>query len=165
MGPSREPGGRWQSSRSPGIDQALALAGDVVDVLRDLGALHLAVSETAPQLADELGLVIPALHVALGEHTAARVARKIAADLDAASLHERSGLALFAEAEALERREQVNAEAVIGGEHVDVLGGHAGHRNRPAPPRCDGRRDRRTSSAAAAAWRRRSPRTTRSRSP
>src|SRR5438093_10287796 len=111
MGPSREPGGRRPSSRSPGVDQALALAGDVVDVLRDLGALHLAVSETSAQLPDELGLVVPALHVALGEHAAAGVARKIAADLDAAPLHERAGLAFFAEAEALERRQQVHAEA------------------------------------------------------
>ena len=83
--------------------------------------------ETAAQLADELGLVVPALHVALGEHAAARVAGQLAADLDAPVLHERARLAFLAEAEAFERREQVHAEAVVGGEHVDVLRRDARH--------------------------------------
>ena len=42
-------------------------AGDVVDGLpRDLGAFHLAVgAQPTPQLAHQLGLVVPALHVTL----------------------------------------------------------------------------------------------------
>src|SRR5881628_1631821 len=82
-------------------------------------------SWSAAQLADQLGLVIPALHVALGEHPAAGVARQLAADLDAAALHERAGLALLAEAEPFERGQEVHAEAVVGGEHVDILRRHA----------------------------------------
>src|SRR5215469_7773970 len=127
MGPSRAPVARSPSSRPLGVDQALALTGDVVDVLSNLSALNLAPSKATAQLPDELRLVVPALHVALGEHAAARVARKIAADLDPPALHERTGLALLAEAEALERREQVHAEAVVRGEHVDVARGHARH--------------------------------------
>ena len=98
-----------------------------MDVLGDLGPLHLSLAETAPQLADQLRLVVPALHVALGQHAAAGVARQVAADLDAAPLHERAGLALLAEAEALERGEQVHAEAVVRREHVDVTGGNTSH--------------------------------------
>src|SRR5207245_4772693 len=102
-----------------------ALSGDVVDILSDLGALHLPVAETAAQLADQLRLVVPALHVALGEHPAAGVARQLAADLDAAALHERAGLALLAEAEQLERGQEVHAEDVVGGVHDDILWGLA----------------------------------------
>src|SRR5262245_9488206 len=126
--PSRVPVGSSPSSRPPGVDQALALAGDVVDVLGDLGALHLPVTETTAQLADQLGLVVPALHVALGEHPAAGVARQLAADLDAAAMHERAGLTLLAEAEPFERGQEMYAEAVVGGEYVDILWHHAGHR-------------------------------------
>src|SRR5207302_1574904 len=89
-------------SRPPRVDQALALAGDVVDVLRDLRVLHLARPETAAKLSHELRLMVPALHVALGEHAAARVARQHAADLDTASLDERAALAFLAEAEAFQ---------------------------------------------------------------
>src|SRR5712691_2053614 len=119
--PWREPDARSPWSRHSRVDQTLALAGDVVDVLRYLRARHLTAPEAAPQLTDELRLMVPALHVALREHAAARVAWQLPADLDAAVLDERAAPTLGAETETFQRREQVDTEAVVGGEHVDVL--------------------------------------------
>src|SRR5690606_19373436 len=99
------------------VDDALALARNVVHVLRDLRAFHLPRAQPPTQLAHELGLVVPALHVALREHAPAGVAGQLPADLDAPVLHERAALALLAEAEAFERCEQVHAEAVVGSEY------------------------------------------------
>src|SRR5262249_62270948 len=84
-------------------------------------------AEAAAELAHQLHLVVPALHVALGEHAAAGVTRQRAAELDAPVLHERARLAFAAEAEALQREEQVHAEAVVGGVDVDLVRPHAGH--------------------------------------
>src|SRR5690606_12667373 len=92
------------------------------------GALHLPVTQPAAQLAHQFGLVIPALHVALGEHAAAGIARQLAADFDAPALDERPAFTFLAEAEAFQRGQQVHAETVVSGEDVDVLRRHARHR-------------------------------------
>ena len=98
-----------------------------MNVLRDFGALDLTLPESAAQLANELGLMVPALHITLREHPAAGIAGQLAANLNPALLHKRATFALLAETETLQRRQQVDAEAVIGSEHVDILRRHAGH--------------------------------------
>ena len=75
-----------------------------MDVLADLRALHLALGARVlvTQLADELRLVVPRLHVRLGQHAARGIAGDLTADFDAAALDERAALAGLAEAEAFE---------------------------------------------------------------
>ena len=80
----------------------------------------LALARLPAQLADDLERLAPAVGMPLREMASARVDRQPAAELDAPAGDEVGGLAGRAEAEALERPEDLRREAVVAVERLDL---------------------------------------------
>src|SRR5579871_757671 len=82
----------------------------------------LAVTGAAAQLAHDFQRLAPAVRVALRHVAAARVDRKIAAQLDAPALHPVRSFSGWSESEAFQRPQNLRREAVVTVQGIDVGG-------------------------------------------
>src|SRR5262249_46877097 len=115
------------SRRGP-VDDRDHLAGHVGDVVHVAGTGHLPLTGVTTQLAHRLDLMVPTLHVAVGQVATGRVDRQSATWADRPRFEELPRAADRAVPETLERDRDVHTEAVVDLDAVDPLGSEAGHR-------------------------------------